>query len=205
MDRPNPSTNRESKAIQTKSHPEASTYTLTKKRKVDELIYPAPKVHLLNLGWFVVYSGIQQMPVHQVFCGALIRCFWGLLVYISLSLLCSYRSRASALDLDPPLRVGHLRASVLRSHRTGLKEQLLQGLWLRQAGGREGYGCVASLQLQRPVWRCSSLRHAMHSPGEVGPWIMGPWQWRAAQTPRRDGVDSALSRTQAFWWWQKQP
>ena len=50
MDRPNPSTNRESKAIQTKSHPEASTYTLTKKRKVDELIYPAPKVHLLNLG-----------------------------------------------------------------------------------------------------------------------------------------------------------
>ena len=24
------------------------------------------------------------------------------------------------------------------------------------------------------------------------PWIMGPWQWRAAQAPRRGGVDSDL-------------
>ena len=31
-------------------------------------------------------------------------------------------------------------ASVLRSDRMGLKEQLLRGLWLAQAGGREGYG-----------------------------------------------------------------
>ena len=76
-------------------------------------------------------------------------CLWSfnplllrLLGEISLSLLCSYSSRGSALDLDPPLRVGRLRASVLRSHRTWLKEQLLRGLWLTQAGaGREGYGC----------------------------------------------------------------
>ena len=61
-----------------------------------------------------------------------------LLGEISLSLLCSYSSRGSALDLDPPLRVGHLRASVLRSHRTGLKEQLLRGLWLTQAWGGRG-------------------------------------------------------------------
>ena len=47
MDGPNPRTNGESKAIQTKSPPEAYTYTLTKKGK---LIYPAPRVHLLNLG-----------------------------------------------------------------------------------------------------------------------------------------------------------
>ena len=33
MDGPNPRTNGESKAIQTKSHPEAYTYTLTKKEK----------------------------------------------------------------------------------------------------------------------------------------------------------------------------
>ena len=33
MDRPNPRTNGESKAIQTKSHPEAYTYELTKKKK----------------------------------------------------------------------------------------------------------------------------------------------------------------------------
>ena len=30
--------------------------------------------------------------------------------------------------------------SVLHSDRLGLKEQLIQGLWLTQAGGREGYG-----------------------------------------------------------------
>ena len=69
-------------------------------------------------------------------------CLWNfnplllrLLGEISLSLLCLHSSRGSALDLDPPLHVGGLRASVLRSHRTGLKEQLLRGLWLTQAGG----------------------------------------------------------------------
>ena len=58
-----------------------------------------------------------------------------LLGEISPSLLCLHSSWGSALDLDPPLRVGRLRASVLRSDRTGLKEQLLRGLWLTQAGG----------------------------------------------------------------------
>ena len=72
-----------------------------------------------------------------------------LLGEIFLSLLCSHSSRGSALDLDPPLHVGHLRASVLCSDRKGLKEQLLRGLWLTQAGGREGYGCEASLRRQR--------------------------------------------------------
>ena len=84
-------------------------------------------------------------------------CLWSfnplllrLLGEISLSLLCSHRSRGSALDLAPPLRVGRLRASVLRSHRTGLKEQLLRGLWLTQAAEREGYrGGGASLRWQR--------------------------------------------------------
>ena len=62
-----------------------------------------------------------------------------LLGEISLSLLCSHSSRGSALDLALPLCVGRLRASVLRSNRTGLKEQLHRGLWLTQAAGREGY------------------------------------------------------------------
>ena len=54
------------------------------------------------------------------------------------------------MDLDPPLRVGCLRASVPRPDRTGLKEQLLRGLWLTQAGGRERYrGGGASLGRQR--------------------------------------------------------
>ena len=85
-------------------------------------------------------------------------CLWSfnllllrLLGEISLSLLCSYSSWGSALDLAPSLRVGRLRASVLRSQRTGLKEQLLQGLWLTQAAGREGYGCGASLWHRRPA------------------------------------------------------
>ena len=85
-------------------------------------------------------------------------CLWSfnplllrLLGEISLSLLCSQSSRGSALDLDLPLRGGHLRASVLRSDRTGLKEQLIRGLWLTQAGGREGYGCWVSLRQERPA------------------------------------------------------
>ena len=43
-------TNGDSKAIQTKSHTEAYTYTLTKKGKGEKIVHPAPKVHLLNLG-----------------------------------------------------------------------------------------------------------------------------------------------------------
>ena len=77
MDGQNPRTNGESKAIQTKSHTEAYTYTLTKRGKGEKIIYLAPKVHLLDLGWFVVYSGIPQMQVHQIVCGALIHCSWG--------------------------------------------------------------------------------------------------------------------------------
>ena len=106
-------------------------------------------------------------------------CLWSfnplllrLLGEISLSLLCSYSSRGSALDLDPPLRVGRLRASVLRSHRTGLKEQLLPGLWLTQAWGKGGVrmrgepaAAEASVMLQQPG-------HAVRSPREVVP---GSW------------------------------
>ena len=50
MDGINPRMNGERKAIQTKSHPEAYPCTLTKKGKGEKLIYPAPKVYLLNLG-----------------------------------------------------------------------------------------------------------------------------------------------------------
>ena len=73
-----------------------------------------------------------------------------LLGEISLS-LCSHSSQGSALDLAPPLHVGHLRASVPRPDRMGLKEQLLRGLWLTQARGREGFGWGVSLRWQRPA------------------------------------------------------
>ena len=78
MDRQNPRTNGKSKAIPTKSHTEAYTYTLTKREKGKKNMYIiAPKVHLLNFGWFIVSSGILQMQVHQVDCGDLILCSWG--------------------------------------------------------------------------------------------------------------------------------
>ena len=115
-----------------------------------------------------------------------------LLGEISLSLLCSRSSWGSALDLAPPLCVGRLRASVLHSARTALKEQLIRGLWLTQAGGREGYrmrgepaAAEASVTLQQP-----EACHAF-SRGSC-PWIMGPWQWWAAHAPRSGGVDSDL-------------
>ena len=109
--------------------------------------------------------------------------FLRLLGEISLSLLCAHSSWVSSLDLDPPLHVGRLRASVLCSHRTGLKEQLLRGLWLAQARGREGYGvrgepaaAEAGVTLHQPEARRAFSRGSC-------PWITRPWQWRAAQAP----------------------
>ena len=139
-------------------------------------------------------------------------CLWSfnslllrLLGEISLSPLCSYSSQGSALDLDPPLRVTCLRASVLHSHRTGLKEQLLRGLWLTQARGREGYGCRASLRRQRPVWRCSSLRRALRSPGEVVPGSQEPSSGGLHRLPGGVVWRVTCARTQASWWRQQQP
>ena len=115
-----------------------------------------------------------------------------LLGEISLSLLCSHSSWCSALDLALPLRVSHLRASVLLSDKTELKEQLIRGLWLIQAGGREGYGvrgqpaaAEASVTLQQP-----EVCHVF-SRGSC-PWITGPWHSWAAQAPGMGGVDSGL-------------
>ena len=117
---------------------------------------------------------------------------------ISLSLLCSHNSWGSALDLAPPVRVGRLRASLLLSDRTGLKEQLIQGLWLAHARGREGYGmqgepvaAEAGVTLHQP-----EVRRVLS--GGRCPWITGPWQWQAAQVPRRGGVDSDLCSHTGF-------
>ena len=93
-----------------------------------------------------------------------------------------------------PLRVGSLRASVLPSDKTvmGLKEQLIRGLWLTQALGREGYRMQgepvvveAGVTLQQPE-ACRVFPRGSY------PWIMGSWQWWATQVPRRGGIDSDL-------------
>ena len=152
MDGPNPRTNGESKAIQTKSHTEAYTYTLTKKGKggknsISCSQSPPPEFGMIRC-LFRYSTDAGTSSCLWSFNSLLLR----LQGDISLSLLCSHSSRVSALALDPPLRVGRLRASVLRSDRTGLKEQQLRGLWLTQAGGREGYGGGgASLRRQRPA------------------------------------------------------
>ena len=126
-----------------------------------------------------------------------------LLGEISLSLLCSHSSRGSALDLDPPLHVDRLRASVPRPDRTGLKEQLLQGLWLTQAAGREGReGAVrrrrgepaaaeAVVTLHQPEARSAFSRGSCS-------WIPGPWQWRAAPAPGRGSEKSDLCSHTGF-------
>ena len=139
-------------------------------------------------------------------------CLWSfnplllkLLGEISLSLLCSYSSRGSALDLDPPLQIGLLRASVPRPDRMGLKEQLLWGLWLTQAGGREVYECGASLQWQRLAWRCTSLRRAVRSPGEVVPGSREPGSGELHRLPGGAVWRVTCARTQASWWRQQQP
>ena len=121
-----------------------------------------------------------------------------LLGEISLSLLCSHSSRGSALDLALPLCIGLLRVSVLRSERTGLKEQLLRGLWLTQAGGgssteEAGRACGVRgvVTLQQPEARCAFSRGSC-------PRITGAWPWRAAQAPGRGGVESDLGSHTGF-------
>ena len=80
----------------------------------------------------------------------------------------------------------------------------MQGLWLTQARGREGYGmrgepatAEADVTLQQPEAHCVFSRRSC-------PWITGPWQWWAAQAPRRGGVDVTCACTQASWWLQQQ-
>ena len=64
--------------------------------------------------------------------------------------------------------------------------------------GGEGYGirgepaaAKASVTLHQPEV------HSVFSRGSC-PWIMGPWQWRAAQAPERGGVQSDLCLLTGF-------
>ena len=87
----------------------------------------------------------------------------------------------------------------------GLKEQLIRGLWLTQAGGREGYGvwgepvaAEASMTLHQPEVSCE------FSWGSC-PWISAPWQWRVHSLPGGEVWIVTCARTQASWWRQQQP
>ena len=74
-DRQNPRTNGKSKAIQTKSHTEAYTYTLTKREKVKKkYISLLPKSTTSIWNDSLSIQVFHRCRVHQVDCGDLIRC-----------------------------------------------------------------------------------------------------------------------------------
>ena len=157
------------------------------------------------LGWFFVYSGIPEMLGTSSWLWRFNLLLLNLLGEISLSLLCFHSSWGSGLDLALPLYVGRLRASVPRPNRTALKQQLMRGLWLTEAGGREGYrmrgepaAAEANMTLQQP----EACR--VFSRGSC-PWITGPWQWWDAQAPGGEVWIVTCACTQASWWRQQQP
>ena len=132
-------------------------------------------------------------------------CLWSfnplllrLLGEISLSLLCSHSSQGSALDLDPPLRVGLLRASLPRPDRTGFKGAAALGALAHSGGGQgrirmrgEPAVAEAGVTLQQPE-ACRAF-----SWGSC-PWITGAWPWWAAPAPGRGGVESDLCSHTGF-------
>ena len=117
-------------------------------------------------------------------------------VEISLSLLCSHSSRGSALVLAPPLRVGCPQASGSCPDRRGLKQRLIRGSCsFRLGSGRGTVVIIGTLGEPVAAEACVTLHHPeAHHVFSWGNclWIMGPWQWRAAQAPGVGGVDSVV-------------
>ena len=89
-------------------------------------------------------------------------------------------------------------ASVFSPRQDRVKEQLIRVLWLTQAGGEGGVRAWGEPAVGEPgmTFHQPEARHAF-SRGSC-PWITGPWQWRAAQGPRRGGVDSDLCSHTGF-------
>ena len=191
MDRQNPRTNDKNKAVQTKSHKDTYTYVLTKRVKGKIYVYCCSQSTPARF-WDYTLS-IQVFPrfrVHQVDCGDLFAAPEAAGRDFPFSSLF-----AQLLGFSfgfGPASACRLPESICSSLRTGLKEQLITGLWLTWVEGREGYGmrgkpvaAEASMTLQQ-----SEARHSF-SWGSC-PWITGPWPWWAAQAPVRGGVGSDL-------------
>ena len=128
-----------------------------------------------------------------------------LLGEISLSLLCSHSSWGSALDLALPLHVGHLRASVPRSDRWGLKERLIRGLWLTQAMGRDGYGMRGEPVAAEASMILQQAEACVCSPGEVVPGSQDPGSSRLHRLLAGESWIVTCACTQDSWWLQQQP
>ena len=117
----------------------------------------APKVHRLNFGMIRCLFRYSPDAGTSSWLWRFNPLLLRLLGEISPSLLCSYSSWGSALDLASPLHVGRLRAD-----RTGLKEQLIRGLWLTQAGEREGYGVRGEPGTSRFWAQCFQAIQLLH-------------------------------------------
>ena len=131
-----------------------------------------------------------------------------LLGEISLSILCSHSSQGSGLDLAPPLRVGRLRASVLRCSSLFFRQDGVKGAAASGALAHPGRG-EGGVQRRRgepaaaeASWRCSSLRRAVHSPGEVVPGSRDPGSGGLHRLPGGSVWRVTCARTQASWWRQ---
>ena len=87
----------------------------------------------------------------------------------------------------------------------GLKEQLIRGLWLSQARGRE----VCRMQGEPVAAETGVTLHqpevCMCSPREVVPGSWDPGSGRLHRLPGGEVWIVTCARTQASWWLQQQP
>ena len=185
------------------NHTQKHTHIPSQKEKKEKNIYIiAPKVHHLNLLWFIVYSGIPQMQGTSSWLWRFNPLLLRLHGEISLSPLCLHSSWFQQW-IWPCLCMWVTWEVLFPLREDGFKVAGDSGA-LAHSGheGREGYRCGASLQRQRPVWCCTSLRLTMRSPGEVAP---------ASRDPGSGGLQRLLgwevwivtcACTQASWWLQ---
>ena len=122
---------------------------------------------------------------------------------VSLSLLCSHSSWGSSLVFAPALHIGHSQESVPLPDRRGLKQQLITALLLTQAWEKEGYsshnwtvGQAWGGRGQHDI--ATAWGTPCVPPGKLS-WIVGPWQWRAAQASRVVWVVTC-AYLQDSWW-----
>ena len=115
---------------------------------------------------------------------------------ISLPLLWSHHPWSSAFVLAPPkpkhvvLVCGPPSGVCSPPRQEGAKAAAALGTLTHSGWGEGGIAvttgfCRECLQWQRPAGSYNSLRHAVHSPREVGPRLQDSWQWRAAEAPRK--------------------
>ena len=94
-------------------------------------------------------------------------------------------------------------SSLLRQD--GVKGKADWGALAHSGQGEGGYGVwgePAAAEASRTLHQPEA--HHVLSRGSC-PWIMGPWQWWAAQAPGRGGVDSDLCLHTGFLVIQQQP